>query len=132
RCERTAVSAGWFSQPGHVRGASGLRGHEGGRVVSAAWPWTSSARTPPGNCEVSAAAPGPARDRDRLTRNARAAEPHAIAEHLAHQQDSHIPARVPRAEHTEHERAGDPCPLRPPGKRYALPNLCRSNTRLHG
>ncbi len=41
---------------------------------------------------------------------------------ITHQQDCGIPARVPGAEHPAYERAGDPRPLRPPGKRHALPN----------
>jgi hypothetical protein len=73
------------------------------------------------------AVPGPDRYRDRLARNTRAAMPHAIAKKLAHQQDSHIPARVTRAERTSHEGAGDTRPLRPPGKRRALPDRCPSH-----
>ena len=52
--------------------------------------------------------PGPDRDRDSLTRTGRAAMPHAVAENLAHQQDSGIPSRVPGTEHPVYERAGDP------------------------
>jgi hypothetical protein len=63
---------------------------------------------------------GPHRDRDRLPRSARAAVPDTVAEHLAHQQCGVIPARVPRAEHPAHERAGDPRPLRPPARTAAL------------
>jgi len=63
------------------------------------------------------------RDRDRPARSARPAVPDAIAKQLAHQQGSVIPARVPGTEHPDCERAGDPCPLRPPGHRHALPNL---------
>ena len=48
---------------------------------------------------------------------------------IAHQKDGDIPARVPRAEHRAHERAGHPCPLRPPGKRHALPNRQPSHQR---
>ena len=44
-----------------------------------------------------------------------------ITEDLAHQQDSHVSARVPRAEYLGDERASSPRPLRPPGKRHALP-----------
>jgi hypothetical protein len=46
--------------------------------------------------------------------------PDTVTEDLAHQQDSHVSARVPGAEYLGHERAGGP---RPPGKRYALPAL---------
>jgi len=55
--------------------------------------------------------------------------PDTIAKHLAHQQDRHIPARVIRAKHLAYERAGDPCPLRSPGKRHALPNRRPSHRR---
>jgi hypothetical protein len=70
----------------------------------------------------------PRADRDRPAGSARPAMPDTIAEQLAHQQGGVIPARVPGTEHPAHERAGDPRPLRPPGKRHALPNLQR--TRL--
>jgi hypothetical protein len=55
-------------------------------------------------------------DRDRLAGCARAAVPDAVDEKLAHQQGSHVPARVPRAEYPVHKRAGDPRPLRPPAR----------------
>jgi RNA polymerase sigma factor (sigma-70 family) len=58
-------------------------------------------------------------------------ETHAFAENLAHQQDGHIPARVPRPEHRADEGAGDPRPLRPPGQRHALPNRRPSHRRTH-
>ena len=74
------------------------------------------------------------RDRNRLPGITRPAIPHTIAEKLTHQQDSHIPARMPRAEHRTHELPGDPRPLRPPGHRHALPNHQPSHqrTRLPG
>ena len=62
------------------------------------------------------------RDRDHLPGTARAAVLHAVAEQLAHQQNSVIPARMPRPQHRAHERADDPCPLRPPGNAHALPD----------
>ena len=62
-------------------------------------------------------------------RCARLAVPDAIAEQLAHQQGGVIPARVPGTEHPDCERAGDPCPLRPPGHRHALPDLQPSHQR---
>jgi hypothetical protein len=39
-----------------------------------------------------------------------------ITEDLADQQDGHIPARVPRAEHLTDEPTGGPRPLRPPAR----------------
>ena len=47
----------------------------------------------------------------------------------SHQQNSDIPARVTRAEHPAHECPGEPCPLRPSGKRHALPNRQPSHHR---
>ncbi len=76
-----------------------------------------------GHLHTDKAVPGPDRDRDRLARSTRPAVPDAVAEKLVHQQGSVIPAGVPGTEHPAHERAGDPCPLRPPGHRHALPNL---------
>src|SRR5882724_10599234 len=72
------------------------------------------------------------RHRDRLPGKTRAAIPHAIAEKLAHEQDSVIPARVPRAEHRAHERADNPRTLHPPGNPNALPDRRPSHqhTRL--
>jgi hypothetical protein len=74
------------------------------------------------------------RNRHRLAGSTRAAMPQAIGGKLAHQQRSHVPARVTGTEHPAHERAGDPCPLRPPGKRHALPDRPPSHqrTRLPG
>ena len=65
---------------------------------------------------------GPERDRDRLPRSARAAMPDRITKHLADQQGGILPARMPVTEYLRDERAGGPCPLRPPGKRHALPD----------
>jgi hypothetical protein len=62
------------------------------------------------------------RDRDRLAGGTRAAMPQAIGEKLAHQQGGHVPARVPGAEYLRDECSGGPRPLRPPGKRHALPD----------
>jgi hypothetical protein len=56
----------------------------------------------------------PDRDHAPLPRSARAAVPDAVPGQLAHQQRGVIPAQVPRAEHPDRERAGDPRPLRPP------------------
>jgi hypothetical protein len=68
------------------------------------------------------------RDRDRPARS-RPAVPDTIAEQLAHQQARVIPARMPGTEHPDCERAGDPRPLRPPGKRHTLPNRCPGHQR---
>jgi hypothetical protein len=54
-----------------------------------------------------------ARDRDRLLGSTRAAMPDAVAEDLADQQDSHVPARMPGTEYLRDERAGGPRPPRP-------------------
>ncbi len=75
-----------------------------------------------GDLDPDDAVPGPDRDRDRLPGSTRAAVPDTVTEDLADQQDSHVPARVPGAEHLRDERAGGPRPLRPPGKRHALPD----------
>jgi hypothetical protein len=75
-----------------------------------------------GDLDLDDAVSGSDRDRDRPPGGARAAVPHAITEQLARQQNSDLRARVRRAEHRAHERAGHPCPLRPPGHRHALPN----------
>ena len=48
---------------------------------------------------------------------------------IIHQQRGVIPARVPGAKHLEDERAGGTRPLRPPGKRHALPNRQPSHHR---
>jgi hypothetical protein len=56
----------------------------------------------------------PDRDHAPLPRSARAAVPDAVPGQLAYQQRGVIPAQVPRAEHPDRERAGDPRPLRPP------------------
>ncbi len=53
----------------------------------------------------------------------------AVAEKLAHQQCRVRPARVLRAEHPAHERASDPRPLRPPGKRRGLTDRRPSHQR---
>ncbi len=57
------------------------------------------------------------------------AVPDTVTEDLADQQDGHIPARVPGAEYLRDERAGGPRPLRPPGKRHALPDRQPSHHR---
>ena len=75
-----------------------------------------------GDLDPDDAIPGPDRDRDRFPGSSRAAVPDTVTEDLAHQQDSHISARVPRAEYLGDENAGGPRPLRPPGKCHALPD----------
>jgi hypothetical protein len=77
---------------------------------------------PIGHLHTDKTVPRADRDRDCPARSARPAMPDTIAEQLAHQQGSVIPARMPRTEHPAHERAGDPRPLRPPGQRHALPD----------
>jgi hypothetical protein len=77
---------------------------------------------PVGDLDPDDAFPGNDRDRDCLPGSSRAGVPDTITEDLADQQDSHIPARVPRSENLRHEPAGGPRPLRPPGKRHALPD----------
>jgi hypothetical protein len=73
---------------------------------------------------------GPDRDRDRLSRIARAAVLDAIAGQLpGYQQDGDIPARVHRAGHPVREPASDPRPRRPPRIRHALPNRHPSHQR---
>jgi hypothetical protein len=62
------------------------------------------------------------RDRDRLPRSTRPAVPDTVTEDLAHQQDSHVYARVPGAKYLADEGSGGPRPLRPPGKRHTLPD----------
>jgi hypothetical protein len=69
------------------------------------------------------------RNRDRLAWIPRAAMANAVAEHLAHQQFGVTSARVPRTKHPAHERSGDTRPLRPPGKRHALPDRQPSHHR---
>ena len=69
-----------------------------------------------GHLDPDDAVPGDDRDRDRLPGSSRAAMPDTVTEDLAHQQDSHVSARVPRAEYLEDERAGGPRPLRPPAR----------------
>src|SRR6266404_3454460 len=73
---------------------------------------------PVGDLDPDDAVPGNDRYRDRLPRSARAAMPDRITEDLADQQDRHISARVPGAEHLRDECSGGPRPLRPPGKRH--------------
>ena len=68
------------------------------------------------------------RDRDRLAGGTRAAVPDTVDEKLVHEQGGYVPARVLRAEHPVHERAGDPRPLCPPRKRHCLPD-CPSHQR---
>ena len=60
--------------------------------------------------------------------------PNAVAEYLAHQQDSNIRARVTGTQRGCHEDAGDPRPLSPPRKRHGLPDRQPSyhRTRLPG
>jgi hypothetical protein len=69
------------------------------------------------------------RNRHRLAGSARAAVLHAIAVKLAHQQNSGVPARVPRAEHRAYKLPGHPHPLWSPGKRHGLPNRQPSHRR---
>ena len=89
---------------------------------------------PVGDFDPDNAVPGTDRDRDRLAGSTRPAMPDTVAEQLAHEQCGVITARVPRAEHETYERAGEPRPLRPPGKRHALPHRQPSHqrTRLPG
>jgi hypothetical protein len=75
-----------------------------------------------GDLDPDDAVPGDDRDRDRFPGSSRAAMPDTVTEDLAHQQDSHVSAWVPRAEYLGDERASGPRPLRPPGKRHALPD----------
>ena len=58
-----------------------------------------------GDLHPDGADPGPHRDRDRLPGRSRAAVPDTIAEKLAHEKYSVIPAGMPRAEDRAHERA---------------------------
>jgi hypothetical protein len=46
----------------------------------------------------------------------------STSEKLAHQEGGVIPTRVSRAQHTPHECAGDPRPLRAPRKRHSFPD----------
>jgi hypothetical protein len=85
--------------------------------------------TPVGDLHPDDTATCPDRDSDRLTGSTRPAVSHTITEKLAHQKGSHIPARVPRPEYAAYERAGDPCPLRPPRKRHGLPDRQPSHHR---
>jgi hypothetical protein len=68
---------------------------------------------------------------DHLAGKARSAVLHAVAEKLICQQNSDISARMPRSEHPADEGADDPCPLRPPGHRHALPTSRPSHQRTH-
>jgi hypothetical protein len=68
------------------------------------------------------------RDRDRLAGGTRAAVPDAVDEEHAREQCCHVPARVPRAEHPDYERACDPRPLCSPRKGHGLPD-CPSHQR---
>jgi hypothetical protein len=69
-----------------------------------------------GDLDPDGAASGDDRDRDRLPGSTRPAVPDTVAEDLADQQDSNVPARVPGAEYLSDECAGGTRPLRPPGK----------------
>jgi hypothetical protein len=84
---------------------------------------------PIGDLDANHAVPGRDGNGDRLAGQTRSAIEHAVAEKLTYQQDSDIPARVPWAKHRAYERAGDPRPLRPPGKRHALPDRRPSHQR---
>ncbi len=75
-----------------------------------------------GDLDPDDAVPGNDHDRDRLPGSTRTGVPDTITEDLADQQRGVIPAWMPGAEHLTDERAGDPRPLRPPGKRHALPD----------
>jgi hypothetical protein len=75
-----------------------------------------------GNLYPDEALPGSDHDRDRLPGSTRAAVPDRITEDLADQQLRRLSARVSGAEHFPDERAGGTRPLRPPGKRHALPD----------
>jgi hypothetical protein len=87
-----------------------------------------------GDLDPDGTVPGPDRHRDRLPGSTRAGMPDGITEDLADQQDRVVSARVPRTECLRDERAGGTRPLRPPGKRHALPDRCPSHqrTRLPG
>ena len=69
------------------------------------------------------------RYRDRLPGKTRAAVPDAVAEKLAREQDSIIPAGVPRAKHRANERADNPRPVPSPGDPHALPNFRLTHQR---
>jgi hypothetical protein len=93
---------------------------------------TQLRRPPPGavgDLDPDDAVPGPDRDRDRLPRSTRAGVPDTVAEDFADQQDSRVSARMPRPQYLTHEQARGPRPLRPPGKRHALPNRRPSHHR---
>ena len=55
--------------------------------------------------------------------------PHAIAEKLAREEDSLIPARVLWTEHRAHELADNPCPLYQSGNLHALTDRRPSHQR---
>ena len=82
-----------------------------------------------GDLHPDSAGAGRYRDRDRLPGKTRAAVPDAVAEKLAREQDSIIPAGMPRAEYRAHERADNPRPFPSPGDLHALPNRCPSHQR---
>jgi hypothetical protein len=102
------------------------------RVISSRTQLRHPMATAIGDLNPDNAGAGRDRHRDRLPGQTRAAIPHAIAEKLAHEQDSVIPARVPRAEHRAHERADNPRTLHPSGNPNALPDRRPSHqhTRL--
>jgi hypothetical protein len=62
------------------------------------------------------------RDGNRFPGKTRAAVPHAVTEQLAREEDSVIPAGVPRTEDRAHERADNSRPFRQPGNFHALAN----------
>ncbi|HXL90860.1 MAG TPA: type II toxin-antitoxin system VapC family toxin [Streptosporangiaceae bacterium] len=66
-----------------------------------------------GDLDPDGAVSGDDRDRDRLPGSTRPAVPDTVAEDLADQQDSHVPARVPGAEYRRDECSGGPRRLRP-------------------
>ena len=55
--------------------------------------------------------------------------PDRITEDFTDQQDGRVSERMPGAEYLTDERAGGPRPLRPPGKRHALPDRPPSHHR---
>jgi hypothetical protein len=131
---RTTGSAGQQLEPGHCPPAAPspapprrqarhhLKPPAAFRIPASTVQLRRPRPAPVGDLDPDHAVPRPDRDRDRRARSARPAIPDTITEKLGYQQGGVIPARVPGTEHSPHECAGDPCPLRPPGQRHGLPN----------
>ena len=130
---RASRSPGRWARAGLQRDVRSLQ--SGGPRLVTIWPWPRSRR--PSNLQVRRRTSIlPRYTCPALTATvtvpaccARLAVPDAIAEQLAHQQGGVIPVGVPGTEHPDCERAGDPCPLGPPGHRHALPDLQPSHQR---